>query len=245
MAPLYVVCVRGPRLFSPIGFAHRKLLLPPQVMVMTEFRVLATWLACQLGIMSGKHAHVIMQVGAGNSGGGCVTRDTVVAGGVGYRFVVKGGTRCLWRRREKSCRSVGARAVPCRGVGPLAWPSSSPPPSAPASHFLPALPLGPPPPPPPPSSPFPGLPVRRHHQREAHRAAQEGLRERHRASQPHRAGGAHAGGALRDRGEYQAVGWGWRSVSGSVGFALNGMRRVGLRLYANRPRPFLLSHLLF
>ncbi|GLI69231.1 hypothetical protein VaNZ11_013721 [Volvox africanus] len=31
-----------------------------QVMVLTEFRVLITWLACQLGIMSGKHAHVIM-----------------------------------------------------------------------------------------------------------------------------------------------------------------------------------------
>ncbi|KXZ43170.1 hypothetical protein GPECTOR_99g805 [Gonium pectorale] len=31
-----------------------------QVMVLTEFRVLATWLGCQLGIMSGKHAHVIM-----------------------------------------------------------------------------------------------------------------------------------------------------------------------------------------
>ncbi len=29
-------------------------------MVLTEFRVLITWLACQLGIMSGKHAHVIM-----------------------------------------------------------------------------------------------------------------------------------------------------------------------------------------
>ncbi|GFR40490.1 hypothetical protein Agub_g1058 [Astrephomene gubernaculifera] len=29
-------------------------------MVLTEFRVLATWLACQVGIMSGKHAHVIM-----------------------------------------------------------------------------------------------------------------------------------------------------------------------------------------
>ena len=31
-----------------------------QVMVLTEFRVLVTWLSCQLGIMSGKHAHVIM-----------------------------------------------------------------------------------------------------------------------------------------------------------------------------------------
>eukprot|EP00198_Chlamydomonas_reinhardtii_P003824 XP_001693160.1 glycosyl transferase [Chlamydomonas reinhardtii] len=30
------------------------------VMVLTEFRVLVTWLSCQLGIMSGKHAHVIM-----------------------------------------------------------------------------------------------------------------------------------------------------------------------------------------
>lgn len=29
-------------------------------MVLNELRVLMTWLCCQLGLMSGKHAHVIM-----------------------------------------------------------------------------------------------------------------------------------------------------------------------------------------
>jgi len=55
---LYLVHLEcGPQ--PPLQVVNTGKVTTPQIMVLNELRVLCVWLGCNIGLLSGKHAHVI------------------------------------------------------------------------------------------------------------------------------------------------------------------------------------------